>query len=60
MNIHFEPLTPEPRNREYELYASEQRAKIVYGYLFEGLSHREHDIHDSLMIPIGINLIGSL
>lgn len=43
MDINFEPLTPEPRNREYELYTPEQRAKIIYGYLFEGLSHRELD-----------------
>lgn len=43
MSINFEPLVIEPRNREYELYPAELRANVVYGYLFEGLSHRELD-----------------
>ena len=31
------------RKREYELYSYEQRANIVYSYLFQGLSHRKLD-----------------
>lgn len=41
--IEFPPLEPSTRDREYNLCSYEQRAKIVYGYLFEGLSHRKLD-----------------
>lgn len=37
------PLVRSGRSREYESYSEEQRANVVVGYLFEGMSHRKLD-----------------
>jgi len=43
MSILFEPLNPIDRISEYKRYSSLERAQVIYGYLFEGLSHRGLD-----------------
>ena len=36
-------LVRSERSREYESYSEEQRADVVIGYLFDGMSHRKLD-----------------
>lgn len=43
MNVLFPPLRPVSRSREYRSIQPEIRDKIVYQYLFNGLSHRVLD-----------------
>lgn len=43
MGIAFEKLQPNMRDIEYKRYKTSQKSKVVYGYLFKGLSHRALD-----------------
>ena len=36
-------LNPTNRSREYNSYSQEERDKVIYNYLFNGLSHRDLD-----------------
>lgn len=36
-------LKPTDRSREYNNYSQEERDKVIYNYLFSGLSHRDMD-----------------
>lgn len=36
-------LSPTDRSREYNSYSQQKRDKVIYNYLFNGLSHREFD-----------------
>lgn len=39
----FPSLEYSNRSKEYDLYSPIERAKVIYGYLFEGHSHRQLD-----------------
>jgi 5-methylcytosine-specific restriction protein A len=36
-------LNPTNRSREYNQYSQEERDKVIYNYIFNGLSHRDLD-----------------